>query len=255
MQASVGVLENRVNGTGNSGAQVQTQGNDQITVTVPGKAATSVVNLIDTTAKLAFRPVLLSEAYTGVSTAPAGQGDRDPVADAQRVGEQHRHAHRVADPVGQLEPERHREGVDLRRLRQAGEQPDRHPHRHGIGEGDDERPPPPRPPRAPPRAPPPSANPGATSSTTTTFGDPSAVSAATMKKFDALVCKPGPNQYTVDDSWKSTVPGYTEDLSPWDNAKHPDRLLRRGRQQVRARPGRGPGHRDLLGRRRPGHQQ
>ena len=71
MQASVGVLENRVNGTGNSGAQVQTQGNDQITVTVPGKAATSVVNLIDTTAKLAFRPVLLSEPYTGVSTAPA----------------------------------------------------------------------------------------------------------------------------------------------------------------------------------------
>src|ERR1700733_9828617 len=70
MQASVGVLENRVNGTGNSGAQVQTQGNDQITVTVPGKAATSVVNLIDTTAKLAFRPVLLSEPYTGV-TAPA----------------------------------------------------------------------------------------------------------------------------------------------------------------------------------------
>ena len=40
-----------------------------------------------------------------------------------------------------------------------------------------------------------------------------------MKKFDALVCKPGPNQYTVDDSWKSTVPGYTEALSPWDNAK------------------------------------
>ena len=65
----------------------------------------------------------------------------------------------------------------------------------------------------------------ATSSTSTTFGDPSAVSAATMKKFDALVCKPGPNQYTVDDSWKNTVPGYTEDASPWDNAKEPDSLL------------------------------
>src|SRR6202044_2607028 len=64
-----------------------------------------------------------------------------------------------------------------------------------------------------------SANPGASASTSTTFGDPSAVNAATMKKFDALVCKPGPNQYTVDDSWKATVPGYTEDASPWDNAK------------------------------------
>jgi preprotein translocase subunit SecD len=39
-----------------------------------------------------------------------------------------------------------------------------------------------------------------------------------MNKFDALVCKPGPNQYTVDDSWKSTVPGYTEANSPWDTA-------------------------------------
>ena len=66
-----GSWRTRVNGTGNSGAQVQTQGNDQITVTVPGKAATSVVNLIDTTAKLAFRPVLLFEPYTGASTAPA----------------------------------------------------------------------------------------------------------------------------------------------------------------------------------------
>ena len=41
MQAAIAVLLNRVNGTGNSGAQVQQQGSDQITVTVPGKAATT----------------------------------------------------------------------------------------------------------------------------------------------------------------------------------------------------------------------
>ncbi len=69
MQAAVGVLENRVNGTGNSGAQVATQGNDQITVTVPGKAATSVVDLISTTAYLTFRPVLLIQPYTGAPAA------------------------------------------------------------------------------------------------------------------------------------------------------------------------------------------
>ena len=40
-----------------------------------------------------------------------------------------------------------------------------------------------------------------------------------MKLFDKLVCKPGPNQNTVDDNWKNTVPGYTEALSPWDNPK------------------------------------
>jgi preprotein translocase subunit SecD len=37
-----------------------------------------------------------------------------------------------------------------------------------------------------------------------------------MKLFDKLVCQPGPNANTVDDNWKKTVPGYTEDASPWD---------------------------------------
>jgi len=37
-----------------------------------------------------------------------------------------------------------------------------------------------------------------------------------MKQFDKLVCKPGPNANTVDDNWKSTVPGYTEDQAPWN---------------------------------------
>ncbi len=254
MQASVGVLENRVNGTGNSGAQVQTQGNDQITVTVPGKAATSVVNLIDTTAKLAFRPVLLSEPYTPRVDRPRqGQGDRHPVADAQRDGERHRHSRPRRRPRrsarARAPPRRRRPPTSP----PSWPAPDRHPHRHGVGEGATSTSATPKASATPSATP--SANPGATASTTTTFGDPSAVSAATMKQFDALVCKPGPNQYTVDDSWKSTVPGYTEDASPWDNAKDPDRLLRRVRQQVRARPGRGPGHRDLLGRRRPGHQQ
>ena len=39
MQQARSVLLSRVNGTGNSGAQVQQQGSDTINVTVPGKAA------------------------------------------------------------------------------------------------------------------------------------------------------------------------------------------------------------------------
>ena len=39
MQQAISVLESRVNGTGNSGAQVQQQGADLINVSVPGKAA------------------------------------------------------------------------------------------------------------------------------------------------------------------------------------------------------------------------
>ena len=64
MQQAISVLESRVNGTGNSGAQVQQTGPDLITVTVPGKAPQDVINLVSSTAKLAFRPVLLEGPYT-----------------------------------------------------------------------------------------------------------------------------------------------------------------------------------------------
>jgi len=68
MQQAISVLESRVNGTGNSGAQVQQQGSDLINITVPGKAANDVINLVSSTAKLAFRPVYLQEPYTGPAT-------------------------------------------------------------------------------------------------------------------------------------------------------------------------------------------
>src|ERR1700758_3302725 len=68
MQQAISVLESRVNGTGNSGAQVQQQGSDLINVTVPGKPAQSVIDLVSSTAKLAFRPVLLEQPYTAPAT-------------------------------------------------------------------------------------------------------------------------------------------------------------------------------------------
>jgi preprotein translocase subunit SecD len=44
------------------------------------------------------------------------------------------------------------------------------------------------------------------------------VDAATLKLFNKMVCKPGPNATTVNDSWKSSV-GYTEAADQWDNVK------------------------------------
>ena len=40
--------------------------------------------------------------------------------------------------------------------------------------------------------------------------------AATLKLFNKMVCVPGPNATTVDDSWKATV-GYTEAGDQWDD--------------------------------------
>src|ERR1700742_4519577 len=86
MQQAISVLESRVNGTGNSGAQVQQEGSDLITVTVPGKAAQDVINLVSSTAKLASRPVLLEEAYTAqeatVSPSASATGSSSPSAPA-----------------------------------------------------------------------------------------------------------------------------------------------------------------------------
>jgi preprotein translocase subunit SecD len=219
MQASVGVLENRVNGTGNSGAQVQTQGNDQITVTVPGKAATSVVNLIDTTAKLAFRPVLLSEAYTGASTAPAAKATGTPSPSPSGS------ASSTATPTGSPTPSVSSSPSATAKASTSdvsaklASSPSATPTGTASAKATTKTSATATPTASATPSGTASANPGATAPASTTFGDPSAVSAATMKKFDALVCKPGPNQYTVNDSWKSTVPGYTEDASPWDNAK------------------------------------
>jgi hypothetical protein len=39
----------------------------------------------------------------------------------------------------------------------------------------------------------------------TAYGDARLVNTATMKLFDKLACKPGPNAYTVNDAWKATV--------------------------------------------------
>ena len=68
MNAAIGVIESRVNGTGNSGAQVQPQGNNLLIVTVPGKGSEQTIQLVSAKALLLFRQVLLFEPYS--ATAP-----------------------------------------------------------------------------------------------------------------------------------------------------------------------------------------
>jgi preprotein translocase subunit SecD len=70
MQQAISVLQSRVNGTGNSGAQVQQQGSDTINVTVPGKPSFDVVNLVSHTSQMSVRPVYLDAPYV----PPSAQG-------------------------------------------------------------------------------------------------------------------------------------------------------------------------------------
>ena len=63
------IIVNRVNGAGFTGAQVQQQGPNIITVSVPGKGAQQVESLVGRTALLRFRQVLLVAPNLTTSTA------------------------------------------------------------------------------------------------------------------------------------------------------------------------------------------
>jgi preprotein translocase subunit SecD len=70
MQQAIQIMENRVNASGTTEAQVQQQGADIINVSVPGQSAQQVVNLVSQTAELQIRQVLLAAPNTGAA-APA----------------------------------------------------------------------------------------------------------------------------------------------------------------------------------------
>jgi preprotein translocase subunit SecD len=72
MQQALAIMQSRVYGAGYTNAQVVQQGNNVITVSVPGAAAQQVVNLVGQTAQLRFRQVLLMAPNTGgVAATPS----------------------------------------------------------------------------------------------------------------------------------------------------------------------------------------
>jgi preprotein translocase subunit SecD len=92
MTSAQGIITLRVNGSGNSGAQVQTQGSDDIVVSVPGKSTQQTEQLVSTTALLMFRHVLLYLPY-GTSTSsssaaatPSASASATPSASSSATG-------------------------------------------------------------------------------------------------------------------------------------------------------------------------
>ena len=74
MATAISIMEKRVNNAGFTGAAVQQQGGNIITVSVPGKGSQQVVNLVGTTAQLLFRQVLLlapNKSTTVATPAPS----------------------------------------------------------------------------------------------------------------------------------------------------------------------------------------
>jgi preprotein translocase subunit SecD len=72
MNEAKSIILARINGSGNSGAVVQTEGRHDLNVSVPGKTTEQTENLVQTTALMTFRQVLLFGQYTAPAATPSG---------------------------------------------------------------------------------------------------------------------------------------------------------------------------------------
>jgi preprotein translocase subunit SecD len=88
MATAISIMESRVNHAGFSGATVQQQGTNIITVSVPGKGSNQVVNLVGTTAQLRFRQVLLLASNKSLpgTTSPTAPATPTPTPSASASG-------------------------------------------------------------------------------------------------------------------------------------------------------------------------
>jgi preprotein translocase subunit SecD len=186
MNQAISVLLSRVNGTGNSGAQVQQQGPDLINVSIPGQPPENVLKLVSTTAKMAFRPVYLVEPYTGAAVS-------NPVARPSSTAVPSTSATPSASPKASTNAQSERLASPSASATSTAKAST----------------------SATPSASA-SASPSATATTPTAYGNASLVNAETLKLFNKLVCKPGPNSTTVNESWKATV-GYTLNADQYDD--------------------------------------
>jgi preprotein translocase subunit SecD len=195
MNAAVGVIEGRVNGTGNSGAQVQPQGTDLIIVTVPGKGSQQTIQLVSSTALLMFRQVLLYQPYGATSTTtpsptPSASASSSASASPSASGTSSAKATPSASSTSTAK-------TSAKIVPAASASPS--PSATASASAS---------PSASSSASP-SASPSSSASSTT-FGNPSMVNKNVLKDFNKLTCKPGDTQ-----AWKSQV-GY-QDTTPYNN--------------------------------------
>jgi preprotein translocase subunit SecD len=85
MTQALQIMQSRVYGAGFTEAQIQQQGSDVITVSVPGANSQQVVDLVGQTAQLRFRQVLLVAPNTGAAAAtptPSASASATPTPSA-----------------------------------------------------------------------------------------------------------------------------------------------------------------------------
>jgi len=198
MNAAVSVIESRVNGTGNSGAQVQPQGTNLLVVTVPGKGSQQTIQLVSSTALLMFRQVLLWQGSGAATTVPSPGASASPSAGATSPAS--------ATPSATASPTASATGTtktSAKIVPAASPSPSASAKATASPSGSASVSPSASPSVSPSASPSPSTS-------ATAFGNPSLVHKDVLAQFNKLVCKPGDTQ-----AWKSQV-GY-QNTTPYNN--------------------------------------
>jgi preprotein translocase subunit SecD len=195
MNAAISVIQSRVNGTGNSGAQVQPQGNNLLIVTVPGKGSSQTIELVSTTALLMFRQALLYQPSGVASTpAPAPSASASPSASVSPSASPSATATPSASSTSTAKT-----SAKIVPAATSSASPSASATGSASASG------------TATASPSPSASPSASSASSNTFGNPSLVTDKhVMALFNKLVCRPGDTQ-----KWKAQA-GYDTNAA-YDN--------------------------------------
>jgi preprotein translocase subunit SecD len=154
MNEAKSIILSRVNASGNTGAEVQTQGNDILNVSVPGKTTTQTEQLVSETALLNFRQTLLYEPYSGTSSTSSASATPSASASASPSAGASSTAKATPSPSASASSKASSTASPSASASSS-----------------------------------PSPNPTAVSSTT--LGDPSLVNKQTLELFNKVTCKPG----------------------------------------------------------------
>jgi preprotein translocase subunit SecD len=184
------IILSRVNASGNTGAQVQTQGNDILNVSVPGKTSEQTEKLVSETAVLNFRQTLLYQPYSATgNTTPATSATPSASASASPSASASSTAKATPSPSASATSTASTSAKIVPAASSSAS-----PTATASGSPSASA----------------SASPSATATAPTYFGDPSLVNKETLALFNKVNCKP--NDTT---QWKIEA-GYT-DPQDYDN--------------------------------------
>ncbi|HJZ02663.1 MAG TPA: protein translocase subunit SecD, partial [Streptosporangiaceae bacterium] len=179
------IILSRVNASGNTGAQVQSQGNDILNVSVPGKTSEQTEQLVSETALLNFRQTLLYQPYSATPSTPATSASPGASASASPSASASSTANATPSPSA---------SATSTASTSAKVVPAASPSPTATGTASAKA-------SASASATP---SPSATSTAPTYFGDPSLVNKETLALFNKVTCTPGDTT-----QWKKEA-GYTK---------------------------------------------